>query len=54
MTPDVKKFFQDNPDSKYYYLSAHIRVPNPELTWLPDWEEEPWPTVNDLVAPLRS
>ena len=40
---NAAEFFRENPNAKYWYYSASLRVPNPALRKRPDWVPEPWP-----------
>lgn len=51
MNPIVARFFQENPDAKYYYHNNNSRVPNPRLSRLPDWVSDPWPTSHETLNP---
>lgn len=43
MNQHAKKFFEDNPHAKYFYVSHNHRFPNPNLFHRPGWESDPWP-----------
>ena len=51
MKPEVKKFFAENPEAKYYYIGNVARISNPDKCWMPDWEDEPWPDSRKLSEP---
>jgi hypothetical protein len=49
MIPLAKKYFQENPEAKYFYYSANVRVPNPALKpWLNE-PREPWPDHHEVM-----
>ncbi len=41
MNENARKYFEENPEEKYWYYSPTLRVPNPKRKpWL---REVPWP-----------
>lgn len=49
MNPNAKKYFETNPDARYWYFSHNIRVANPRLRpWL-DNPRDPWPAAHETL-----
>lgn len=50
MNPHAKKYFENNPDARYWYFTHSIRIPNPKYRRDPLWAPDPhWPAAHEAL-----
>lgn len=50
MNPKAKKFFDENPDAKYFYPNSNARWVNPRIEWSREMMSDPWPDAMGAPA----
>lgn len=51
LNPHAHQYFQDNPEARYWYYSANIRIPNPKVRKDPHYKPDPWPDHGNIANP---